>query len=346
MFGLAHLYNVQRGRSNGGWSVDWALKGARGLHFRLNAPQTSAGEVAICDGKSPAGGSPYEMKWLLLHRESQAPAHTQVVTTLEMYRDRPVIQSVRPLALSGEDESAFAACGLVVELADRTDTILVSADASVARRAPGGFEFAGRLGLYAERKGVPLGAVLVGGTKLTKNGAGIVQPLAEYHGEIVRVDRSTETVVISPAPADLDTMSGACVYLANAARRVAYKVLEVQPVSGGAQLRLECDSLIGVGKVKGIDEGKILTDTPFRLRGYRYYDGARIVNASGDAEYRLAGVSSGKFALLDNSASPLPDQRRLRREFFPGEWFRIYDYGVGDQLIWPIVATTGWKEEE
>jgi hypothetical protein len=133
-------------------------------------------------------------------------------------------------------------------------------------------------------------------------------------------------------------MVGGYVYLANRARRVAYKVLEGKRVPGGAELRLGFDSLIGVGVVTGTNQHKILTDTPFPLRGYRYYDGARIVNAAGDAEYRLAGISSRRFALIDRMIRPVPDQQRLARQFPKGAWFRVYDYGVGDRLVWPIVA--------
>src|SRR5262249_23326389 len=45
MFGFAHLYNVERGRSDGGWSADWALKNADGLHLRLTVPEAKGAEV-------------------------------------------------------------------------------------------------------------------------------------------------------------------------------------------------------------------------------------------------------------------------------------------------------------
>jgi len=336
MFGFAHLYNVQRGKSEGPWWADWALENADGLHFRMTVPQAEGMEAIVADGTSPAGGDPYEMKWILLHKQAEAPTRTQVMNVMELYNGAPVIKSVRPLEVSGGDEAGFEAYGCVVELTNgRTDTIFAAADPDTAHTAAGGFGFAGRFGLHSEQDGVTTSLVLVGGTRLTKNGIGITQETGEYRGGITKVNRETETITVSPAPQNPAAMVGNYIYITNPVRRIAYKVLEAKEVADGAELRLEFDSRIGTGKATGIDGPKVLTPTPFHLSRYRYYHGARIVNADGTAEYQLAGVQSARFALIDAGVHPDLDAATLETEFPADTWFDIYDYGVGDEVVWP-----------
>ncbi len=333
MFAFPHLYNVQRATPAGVWSADWALKDADGLHFRMSVPQAKGAEVIITDGTSPAGGDPYEMKWVLMHKASQAPTKTQVLNVMELYNGAPVIRSVQPLTVSGDDEAGFEAYGCVVELANGcTDTIFASADASVTRSAAGGFEFAGRFGLCRERDGVPLDMVLIGGTRLTKHGHGITLDSAEYRAEITAVNRQAGTITVSPAPEAPEALAGSYIYITNPVRRIAYQVLEAKAVGDGAELRLEFDSCIGTGKVTGHADHHVKTDTPFPLERYRYYHGARLVNAAGDAEYRIIEVRSGKHAIINAQVHPEATAETLAAEFPVGSWFDVYDYGVGDGI--------------
>ena len=341
MFPFAHLYNVTRdesgkdGEARAPWYADWALKDADGLHFRLTVPAADNTEVILCDGKSPAAPSPYEMKWILLHNESESPTQTQVLAAMELYRGEPLIKGIRPLAVSGEEEAGFKATGAVVALADATDTVFASADGSVERVAAGGFQFAGRFGMYRERDGVPTDIILVGGTKLTKNGFGIAQADAEYRSPIVAIDRKTDTITVAQASDNPAALVGAHVHITNPVRRIAGKVLKAKKSGDGAELQLEFDARIGMGKVSGIDGHKVVTPTPFTLQGYRYYHGARIVNASGTAEYQLARIRSRGFALIDAAMHPELAAERLGAEFPTGSWFNVYDYGVGDEVVWP-----------
>ncbi len=340
MFGFPHLYSVERAtpaaraRPDGVWSADWELKNADGLHFRLTVPGSRDTEVILCDAKSPAGGSPYEMKWLLLHKQGQAPTATQVLSLMELYKDQPVIKQARPLEVSGQDEAGFGAYGCVVELGNaRTDTIFASADGSVVRSAEGGFEFAGRFGLYSEGNGIPTQVVLVGGSKLTRNGIGITSANAQYRASIAAVDRNAETVTVTPAPANPEALVGQYVYIANPVRRVAYKVLDAKPTEGGAELALSYDSRIGTGHVTGHADHQVRTDSPFILGRYRYYHGARLVNAERTAEYRIIDVRGD--ATIDPATHPECPAQQLELEFPVGSWFDVYDYGVGDEIVWP-----------
>src|SRR5207245_11261044 len=61
-------------------------------------------------------------------------------------------------------------------------------------------------------------------------------------------------------------------------------------VAGGAELRLDMDARIGTGQVTGAEDFRVQTSTPFTLQRFRYYHGARLVNADRTAEYRLIDV--------------------------------------------------------
>jgi hypothetical protein len=339
MFGFPHLYNVKKGYPASGWSADWALKNADGLHFRLHVPEPDGLEVAVCDGTSPAGGKPYEMKWVLMHRDAQEPAQAQIGTLMELYRGDPVIRSVKPLELSGDDEAGFNAFACVVELADRTDTIFVSAEPDVVRTAPGGFEFAGRFGLYSERDGQPVNISLIGGTRLLKNGVGVRQEQAQTTATISAVDYDSQTVVLDVPPDVCEPLVGRVVHVTNDDRRVSLNVLGVTERDGRAALKLEFDPCIGIGRVTGIEPGKVLTDTRFYLRGFRYYHGARIGNEEGTVSYRIAGIDDRDYVLLDAAENPDIGVDDLTRAFPADSWFGIYDYGVGDTVVWPNCAS-------
>jgi len=122
-------------------------------------------------------------------------------------------------------------------------------------------------------------------------------------------------------------------------RRIAYKVLGAEKTAEGAKLRLNLDSRIGTGKVTGVGDHRVLTSTPFILHRYRYYHGARLVNAARNAEYRIIEVRSGKWALIDPAIHPEAKADKLKREFPAGSWFEVYDYGVGDEVVWPRVTS-------
>ena len=339
LFPFAHLYNVEKGTSDGVWSADWKLKTGEGLHIRLTCAGPDQAEVNICDGTSPAGGNPYEMKWIMTHRTGEAPLRTQLLNIIEPYMETPVIQQVEPLAVSGEDEAGFAAQGCTVRLADRTDTLLQAADPSVTRTAEGGFSFAGRFGFWAERNGVPTGMALVGGTMLTKGKLGIKLDSAEYRGKITKVDYDAATITVSPGPSGPDAMIGAYIYITSPQRRLAYKVVGAKPVKGGAELALNMDPRIGIGQVTGTEDLKVLTDTPFQLQRYRYYQGARLVNAESNAEYRILEVRSTSAAIIDPEAHPDATADKLAKEFANGTWFEVHDFGLGDEIVWPYTVS-------
>ena len=57
------------------------------------------------------------------------------------------------------------------------------------------------------------------------------------------------------------------------------------------------------------------------------------------AEYRILDVRSRQAVILDHEIHPDATADELRRAFPPGSWFEIYDYGVGDEVVWPYCVS-------
>ncbi len=355
-FTFPHLYNVQTGAADSPWWGDWTLASEDaqeiGLHLRQHVLQARDArgepiEVNITDGKAASGGSPYEMKWIMMHNPgppSDSSLRTQVLEVLEPYLGDPVIASAEPIALSGGDEAGFEAGAARVELVSgRVDTIFWSADPSVEREAPGGFRFAGRFGVWSEHAGEPVAISLVGGTLLQKDGQGIALDSGEFTSEITAVDHEAHTITISPAPQAPGAMVGETIFIGNEKRSLAYEVLGVEETDQAVTLALSMDSRIGTGEVTGADDFRVLTKTPFRLHDWGYYEGACIRPADGSAEYRLNEVRSGKFALIDPEQHPDATAQALAADFPEGTWFEVFDYGVGDEVRWPMAVSVTQK---
>ena len=340
-FVFPHLYNVERGLAKKPWWIDWKLKTEDDLHMRLTVVEATGGEgsepveVNITDGTSPAGGKPYEMKWVMLHNRGEDVARTQVLSLIEPYLKASVIQKVTPLELSGGDKSGLGAVACRIELPGGVDTVFCASDPTVEYTTTDGFRFKGRFGLWREKDGKPVGGTLVGGTLLAKGDVQIETENPEFRGRIVEVDRDNETVTVSSCPASLDGLEGATVFITSPGRRVGHKVVRAERVGDNVRLSLSTDSRIGVGRVSGTQEFLVQSGTPFQLEGNGYYDGARVVNAAGTAEYRISDVRSGRGATIDSATHPEAKAEKLAGEFPVGSWFGVYDHGVGDEVVWP-----------
>ncbi len=109
----------------------------------------------------------------------------------------------------------------------------------------------------------------------------------------------------------------------------------------GARLRVNWDSRIGLGRSTGAADGRVRTNTPFTLQRFRYYHGARVVNAQRTAEYRIVEARSQQAVFLDAKLHPEAKADKLAREFPVDSWFEIYDYGAGDEVVWayPVNVT-------
>lgn len=350
-FVFPHLYNVEKGRAAGPWSIDWKLKTDADLHMRLTVVEATGGageppvEVNVTDGTSPAGGKPYEMKWVMMHHHGKGPARTRVLSLIEPYLGAPVIREVKRIELSGGDETSLGAAACQLVTPEGIDTIFCADDPAVEYTAEGGFRFRGRFGFYREKDGKPVTMSLIGGTLFEKGDVRITVETPEFRGRVVEVDRDAETVTVSPAPASLEGLEGAYVFVAGEDRRVGHKVLKAERVGDTVRLTLDMDSKIGVGRVSGTQDFFIQSPTPFELQGYGYYEGARVVNAGGTAEYRIHEVRGGSGAIIDRTTHPDATAEKLASEFPTGSWFSVHDHGIGDEVVWPSAATATFNAE-
>lgn len=338
-FVFPHLYNVEKGVSHNSWLAHWDFSSPDPMQLRLHMLEATGADgspmqVNITDGRAASGGSPYEMKWIMLRNQAEAPCRSQVMSLVEPYPHEPVIQSARRIALPADEEGGFSAGACEVRLSDRVDTIFCAADSDREHRA-GDFTFAGRFGLYAEKDGQPVALSLVGGTRLLKGGVGIVAPCGEYRGAITAFDRDTRKITVCPEPPTSDAVIGATIFITNERRRIAYKVAAAEAVPGGVELHLDLDPMIGTGQVAKVGDHRVFTPTDFPLHGYGYYDGARIVNADATHEYRIHEVRSKGAALIDRQVHPEATADTLAGQFAAGSWFQVYDFGVGDEVVWP-----------
>ena len=221
------------------WSADWKLKGSDGLHFRLTLADSGGSEAIVCDGKSPAGSSPYEMKWVLLHQTGEAPVKTQVCSLMEFYRGEPLILGVRKLKITPADEAGFSR-RWPSSFRSRTATTTCSprTTASIERTVEGGFVFAGRFGYFSQRKNGESRLALIGGntpdaqrrrdsrtTARENTGAGSWPWTTGKTG--------SPSLRLRTDPEDL---AGKIVYVTNPARRVALKVESCRRTAKGLEL--------------------------------------------------------------------------------------------------------------
>ena len=86
---------------------------------------------------------------------------------------------------------------------------------------------------------------------------------------------------------------------------------------------------------------RVATSIPFALRGYRYYQRARLVNVAQMAEYRLNGIRGQVF--VDGVEHPDAKSGKLKAEYPLDTWFDIYDYGIGDEVVWLLAAAVTRK---
>ena len=62
-------------------------------------------------------------------------------------------------------------------------------------------------------------------------------------------------------------------------------------------------------------------------------------------EYRINEVRSGRGAMIDRGTHPDAKADRLAAEFPDQSWFSVYDYGVGDEVVWPYAVSVTFNAD-
>ena len=307
---FAFLENVRRGEPTGPWGVTWKLGDRRDTHLRFTLVAPTDAEAILTTGRSPSGGRPYQCDFVLARRRGPAPLASTFVSVVQAYTGRPPIERIEPIE-----------GGLKVCAGDRTDYVLIDG-------APEGFSFDGAFGLWSERRGQMESAALIDGTLLKRRGVGVEVEPPVGAGRIAAVDRARNTITVEAMRPDAFSVGG-FVLLRNANRGSCYRVQAIERGADGlVGLTLDNDPLIGEGDATGFADGVIKSKTDFPLGNYRYYHGARVATCDGKREYTVASVTRSN-VYLDPATAPASE---LRRAFGKRGRFRIYDYGVGDEV--------------
>ena len=307
---FAFLENVRRARPDGPWGIEWRIGDSRDTRLRFTMVYPAETEAILTTGRSPSGGAPYELEFAFARRTGTAPLVSRFVSVIEAFTGSRKIDRVDPVP-----------GGVRVTSGSRVDLIMLDAGAP-------GIEFEGEFGLWSDVDGHPSKLALINGNVLRRGSAGIRMDKPRIAGEVVAVDRTSNVITVSGVPAG-SVRTGGFVMLGSGGRRSCYRVLGAETRDGVVRLRLGDDPLIGEGDATGFSDGSIHSGTHFPLDNHRYYHGARVAGGNGPEEYRVASVTSGRQVFLQRRDVPASELRGVVGE---GGRFRIYDYGVGDEV--------------
>jgi len=337
------LYDVRRATSAGRWSVRWDLEKHPDVHVRLHSATPPGGDVALCRGKPPGGGKPYELEWVMQRTTGADPLSTRFLEVIEAYRGEPLIAEVRPLPMVASGAAAEHAIACQVVAGDRVDTIVQCDDPDVLVRTQDGIAMQGELGIWSEEGGRVKRVFLVRGTRIERQGGdAFTAPSKEYRGEIISVDFRRRKIVVSPGIAP-EPLAGRYARITNPqGNDVTHSIESARGVPGGVELTLRWDPRIGEGPVKEIhDDG--VTSAVTLLFGGLYFRGKTLSNEDHSRTYKIHGVKDSR-AYIHGEAHPGLDKGALSRDFADRDGdgiarFLIYDYGVGDEISLPTIIS-------
>ncbi len=339
------LYNVQRARPADPWRVCWDLEKYPDVHLRLHAVQPRGGEVALCKGKPPGGGKPYELQWVVQHNQGTEPLATQFVEVLEAYEGEPLISQVRRLDVTTAGPSNHPPVAFQVVAGSRIDTIIHCQDPTIPVTTSDGITMQGAFGVWSEQDGEVKRAFLIDGTRIAKEGRQFTSPTPAWNGRIVSADFAGFKITVSPAPAEVEKLVGRYVRITNEyGNDATHLIVDTRPVADGVELRLELDPRIAEGPVGEINDDGITSAVKLTFGGL-YYTGKTLSNEDNSATYKLSGVKASR-AYISSQAHAVVGRDSLTREYVDkgGDGtarFFIYDYGPGDTVTVPSIVSVG-----
>jgi len=335
---LAFMYDPAHGRPKGIWSVNCTLGGQDDIYLRMTSVYPEGGDLILAKGRNPQGRDLYEMPWTILTSRGEAPLTRQYLNVIEPYAGQATIKNVERVPVSGGDpEAQFEPLALRVTTDGFVDTIILQHQAGPLLTADG-ISFDGEFGLWRERNGELVTAVLVRGTRLLKDGTGVTMDAAEYTAAIVSCDWTERAIVVKPAPADAASLPGRHIRITNPhGNSTSYQVKSAEPVADGCRIAFELDPRVGEGFVKEAQDGVLVSANWMRLHQFGYYAGKTLANETGEVLYRISDVADGYNCLIiaENGADLTAANLGVQFSDLDGDGlkrFVIYDYGPGDAV--------------
>jgi len=345
------LYDVRRAKPDGPWCVRWDLEKYPETHLRLHSVGSVGEEVALCKGKPPGGGKPYELQWVMRHARGAEPLATQFVEVLEAYEGAPLITEVRRLEVKTADTGVQRPVALQVVSGGRVDTVIHCQNPDVPVTTSSGLTMRGAFGVWSEEDGQVKRVFLAGGTEIAKGSKRYAAPSRAWTGKIVSADFRRKKIVVSPAPPESEELVGRYARITNAQGNDAtHLIVGTQGVKDGVELTLQWDARTGEGPVKEVHADGLTSTVSLKFGGL-YYRGKTLSNEDNSAAYKINGVQKSR-AYLNGRAHPNINKEALSSEFADkdGDGFAryvIYDWGPSDTVAVPMVISfAGPKSRE
>ena len=333
------LRDVQRARPAQPWTVRWDLEKYADVHLRLHSVQPGGAEVALCKGKPPGGGKPYELQWVVQHNKGNEPLATQFVEALEAYEGEPLISQVRRLEVKTADPSAQTPVAFQVVAGSRVDTIIHCQNPDIPVTTSDGITMQGSFAVWSEQDGKLKRVFLIGGTRIAKGDKEYNLPAAAWSGKIASADFKKFEVIVAAQHDTPQALVGRYAHIISAqGNQATHLIVAARSVPAGVELGLELDPRIGEGPVSEVHEDGVTSAVQIKFGGL-YYRGKTLCNENHTAMYKLNGVESSR-AYINTAAHPDVSKAKLAAEFVDTEGdgsarFTIYDYGPGDTLTVP-----------
>lgn len=334
---------------------------ADGLQVRLNFVPVGATELITARGGAPIAPDKDPLAWTLPHRQGSAGLRSQFVTVIEAYTGQRVLSGLRRLPCEVVGEAEYDPVALEVAVPGGRDILLLNGREDASLRGEG-FSLTGKFGLVRERGGRVTELRLVAGSRLHWGGLTIEQPILGGPARISAVDRPHRAIEVEGPVPPVETLTGRRVLVDNHGERLSSYTIKAAARLSPTRVRLQLDSsgLLGEGIAMEFADGFIrngpeiamplagLVEIGGRLDASdAFYYGGHLETGKPGVDLKVRGVMGYPYQAwgdLHNAGDnhvvlcdPIPADR-LRELIGEGSEFRIYEYGVGDDLRFDSVA--------
>lgn len=359
-----HLHDVARGAmpSTTGWDLTYETEDK--LHVRLNFVPLGNTELVVARGGAPIAPDQQVLQWALPHRSATGPEplQSQFLTVIEPYRNERFLGSIRRLPAEAVGKTQYPPVALEVTVPGGRDIILANGAEQASLRC-GNFTLTGKFGLIRERAGKVTALHLVAGSKLTAGKLQVTQAVTDSTARIVAVDRTRYTITLSGKVPPLQTLKGTAITINNHGERLSrYTVLNAQALTGGKTiLTLDASGSIGEGIATEFGDGFIKNGPEVNMPfaglvkiGDRFdysdcfYYGGHLENGQPGVDFKVRGVMGFPYQAWGNLHIPgindvyLSEKvpaAKLRNAIGDNGRWTIYEYGVGDEVLFDRAAT-------
>jgi len=337
------LYDVHRARPEGPWNVRWDLEKHPQVHLRLHAVGTARGEVALCKGKPPGGGKPFELQWVMQHTHGAEPLATQFAEVLEAYEGQPLVTEVRPLTIETKDQGPQRPVAFQVVSGNRVDTIIHCQNPEFPVTTSNGVAMQGSFGVWSEQSGLMTRVFLAGGTQIAKGTQKFAAPARAFSGTITRADFLKKTILVTPAAEKPESLVGRYARITNPqGNDTTHLIVAARAVEDSVELTLELDPRIGEGPVKEVHDDGVTSAVRLMFEGL-YYKGKTLTSQHGSVACKTNGVKNSRIYLHGGAQSAITKES-LSRGFVAEKAddtarFLVYDYGPPDAVTVPAVLS-------